>query len=138
MLAPLPRRYHNFQGLTHWTIFIVERTLELLVVLDYLMILGCIFFYLAWVGGYFMTSVFDGTCDYDDATEELLAILVDDISYIFDGVDDSVLCDSIVAINKDTATVMTDCIIIAAVQIIFMLFVVELHKKSQHIMHEHM
>jgi hypothetical protein len=130
--------YHNFQGLTHWTIFIIERTLEILVVLDYVLILFCLFFYLAWVAGYFMTSVFDGTCDYTDATADLLTILVDDVSYYFDGVDDTVLCENIVAINKDTATVMTDCILIAAIQVIFMLFVVELHKKSQHIMHEHM
>ena len=138
MLAPRPPRYHNFQGLTHWTIYIIERTLEILVYADYAMIIGCIFFYLVWVGGYFMTSVLNSTCDYDDATADLLSILADDVSYVFNGVDDGVLCDKIVAINEDTATVMTDCIIVACIQIIFMLFVVELHKKSQHIMHEHM
>uniref|UniRef100_A0A7S2CAG9 Uncharacterized protein n=1 Tax=Florenciella parvula TaxID=236787 RepID=A0A7S2CAG9_9STRA len=130
--------YHNFQGLTHWTIYIIERTLELLVVLAYALMIGCIFFYLVWVGGYFMTSTFASTCDYDDATADLLSILSDDVSYVFDGVDDAVLCDKIVGINEDTATVMADCIIVACIQVIFMLFVVELHKKSQHIMHEHM
>merc|ERR1719453_142444 len=106
--------------------------------LDYVLITAAVFFYLVWVAGYFMTSVFDGTCDYEDATYDLLKILEEDVSTDFEGVDDSVLCSKIVAINKDTATVMVDAMIIAAIQIIFMLFVVELHKKSQHIMHEHM
>jgi len=130
--------YHNFQGLTHWTIFVIERTLELLVLLDYVLIICSIFFYLVWVAGYFMTSVFDGTCDYTDATSDLLTILVDDVSAKFDDIDDTILCKNIVAINLDTAIVMTDCVFVVACQIMFMLIVVELHKKSQHIMHEHM
>jgi len=130
--------YHNFQGLTHWAIFVIERTLELLVLFDYLLIVLTVFIYLVWVVGYFMTSVFDGTCDYTDATEDLLSILASDVSGKFNGVDDDILCEHIRDINLDTATVMTDCIFVACLQVFFMLIVVELHKKSQHIMHEHM
>ena len=93
--------------------------------------------YLAWAVGYFLTSTVKGTCNYDDATYDLFEILCEDVSYLFCSVTTTSVCDHIHSMNDDTATVMVDSVIIAVVQLLYVLYVTEMHFKFVEITQDH-